>query len=162
MTRLARGALATVAAFLVTVPGCGPGVLLHGTTQRVPVSSDPPGAGVEIDGVEYPAAPVTAVLARNADHVVKVRSARGDTTVVRLRWRICYPVAAVHVGLLLIDPLYLGLPILVIDAYRGGLFRLAPEQVQVAGLSPQVRGTEAGAVELEGTFAPLLGARPGP
>lgn len=65
------------AAFLIAViivfgqlTGCA--TIVKGTTQQIPVASDPPGAEVTADGQLIGQAPVTVTLERKRDHLITV------------------------------------------------------------------------------------------
>jgi len=61
---IASGLLLLVA----TVNGCA--TLVHGTTQKIPIASSPPGATVLIDDVPVGVTPMVATVSRTQPHVV--------------------------------------------------------------------------------------------
>jgi hypothetical protein len=69
--RIRAGAIALLAATLL-LQGCG--TIMKGTTQRVPVTSTPPGAKVFVDGESAGTAPVMLRLKKRSTALIRVES----------------------------------------------------------------------------------------
>ena len=63
--------LVAVALVVFTVAGCA--TIVKGSTQKVPVASDPPAADVLVDGNLVGATPVTVTLKRKDDHLITIQ-----------------------------------------------------------------------------------------
>jgi hypothetical protein len=77
-------AVAIVSAMAMIASGCG--VLLYGTTETIPISSEPPGASVTIDGEYAGVTPLTAELKRKSTHEIRIEKtgyAPYETSTVR-------------------------------------------------------------------------------
>lgn len=62
---------AVVAVALMLSSGCA--TIVKGTTAKVPVASDPPGADVLVDGNLAGQTPITVVLKKTSDHLVTIQ-----------------------------------------------------------------------------------------
>ena len=122
-----RGA-SRLACLILLACAAGCGVLAHGTTQRVAIVSEPPGARVSIDGKDYGDTPLTAVLDRKTEHTVVVMAEDGMPTMVRVRRHLDH--IAVATDVVWIFAAYMG-PAILIDFFTGGAYRLHPEHVRV-------------------------------
>jgi len=68
---LIRTAILFVSAFVVLcTTGCA--TIVKGTTQEIPVSSDPTGARVSVDGATAGTTPTTVTLSRKSNHMVTI------------------------------------------------------------------------------------------
>lgn len=71
--RFAPTTVRLACAGLVLLMGSGCATVVKGTTQKVPISSDPPSADVLVDGTLVGLTPTTLVLKRKNDHLVTVQ-----------------------------------------------------------------------------------------
>lgn len=62
--------LVAVSALLMVFTGCA--TIVKGTTQTIPVSSDPSGADVTLDGLSYGQTPTTLEVKRKRNHLVVI------------------------------------------------------------------------------------------
>ncbi len=107
----------TLALSLATL-GCAS--LVHGTTQVIPVTSDPPGALVTVDSVVAGRTPLVTTMRRGAEHVVRITY---DTfpTATRAVQRSLSPWLLVDIGGYFAP--------LAVDFYTGGAYNLRPDSV---------------------------------
>ena len=129
MNRLVKHGASRLASLVVLACAAGCGVIAHGTTQRVAIVSEPPGAHVSINGKDYGDTPLTAVLDRRTEHTVVVMPEDGMPAMVKIRQRRNY--SAIAKDWAWIFTAYLGPPPILIDFLTGGAYSLHPEQVQV-------------------------------
>jgi hypothetical protein len=102
--------------------GCG--TLIHGTMQRVPVSSDPPGATVHVGNARY-TTPTVIDLPRNRAHIIVVTlDGYHAEQVVIDRQLSPIIIGNVIFGLA-------GIAAAAVDLSAGGAWRLRPEAVAV-------------------------------
>ena len=106
--------------FITSISGCA--TIMHGTKQKVGISSTPSGASVNVDGVSYGKTPVAANLDRNDDHIVVIKMDGYEPYETMLTKKVSGWVW----GNILIG----GLIGLAVDALSGGLYKLTPEQVE--------------------------------
>jgi hypothetical protein len=64
-------------------PGCA--TIIQGTTQEIPVSSDPPGVKLTVDSKSNFTTPTVLVLSRNEPHILEFSLDGHHPEVVRLR-----------------------------------------------------------------------------
>lgn len=103
------GVLLIIAAFLVAIPGCA--TLFNSGTANVPMSSEPSGADVFVNGNRMGTTPVTLELDNNSEHtVVFRRDGFNDVT--------CELNTSVGAGWVVLDVLG-GLVPVIIDAATG-------------------------------------------
>ena len=126
----------------VAVTGCA--TMVHGTTQEIPVTSDPPGAEVRLGGRLLGVTPTTITLERKPDYQLEILKPGFEPFRQRLESVSQYDALSVLGG---------GLIGWGIDASTGGNKRLYPERVHAAlspgdGMQPAVRPA---------TSAPLVG-----
>ncbi len=111
-----------VVALLIFGYGCA--TVIHGTTQKIPVSSDPSGANITIAGEDAKyTTPCQVELKRKHDHVLKFEKEGCEPTSVEVKHVMSGAVA----GNILVG----GLIGVGIDASNGATFRLTPETINV-------------------------------
>jgi hypothetical protein len=97
--------------------------LITGTSQKVPVSSDPPGVTVEVDGKRTFITPCRLKLERKKDHTLIFTKEGYHQKTVTLFHVICGTVCG---------NMFLGGPAgWAVDAITGAQYRLAPADVHV-------------------------------
>lgn len=127
---------------LVSVSGLtGCGTIVHGSTQKITVSSSPPGAKVLVDGEGSFTTPATVPLKRKRDHVIVFTMDGYQTEQVTVQSVVSGTVA----GNLLFGGLIGG----AVDLASGGAYRLVPEAFVVT-MHPLAAGesVRAGSTEL--------------
>lgn len=97
--------------------------IVNGTTQRIPVSSDPIGAHVFVDGVRIGCTPVNVELKRKYDHLITISKAGYEDESIRVE-----PVISGAVAGNIVAGGFIGWGV---DAVNGSQYRLIPEVVQV-------------------------------
>jgi hypothetical protein len=110
------GALMVGAAFLAS---CG--TMVNGTTQRLKVVSEPPGAQVKVDSVPVGETPTSIELKRKVSHVVRIEKA-GYLSYEET-------VSQSTSGWIAGDIILGGLIGLAVDAMSGGMYNLTPEEI---------------------------------
>jgi uncharacterized protein YceK len=131
----ARNAIALTAilvAFVIT--GCAS--IIHGTTQKVGVSSTPTGAAVTIDNKPLGNTPLFADLSRKNEHIVTIEMPGYDKTELTLTKSVS--------GWVWGNIVFGGLIGLAVDAISGGLYNLSPEQ-----LNAELRKSDVGVSSTE-------------
>ena len=127
------------AAILVTLAlvawGCA--TIMHGTTQKIGVSSSPSGAKVWVDNKEHGVTPLFAELKRGDDHIVKIELEGYEKAELTITKSVS--------GWVWGNILFGGLIGLAVDAISGGLYNLSPEQ-----LSAELKKSGMSAVHQEG------------
>ena len=105
----------------VSLSGCA--TIVTGWYQKIPVSSEPPGASVQVDGKETYTTPAKIHLKRNQDHTfVITKEGYGSETV-----KIAHAISGAFCGnVFLFGPIGMGL-----DAMSGAQFKLVPGNVRV-------------------------------
>jgi uncharacterized protein YceK len=99
--------------------GCA--TIMHGTSQRVGISSAPTGARVSVDNVTFGNTPLFANLARGDDHIVTIELDGYQNAQFTLTKDVS--------GWVWGNIVFGGLIGLVVDAASGGLYDLSPEQL---------------------------------
>ena len=112
-----RGVIAGVAA--VATVGCAS--IMHGTSQKVGISSSPTGATVTVDNKPLGNTPLFADLKRGEEHVVTIEMAGYEKSQLTLTKSVSGWVWGNIVFGCLIG--------LAVDAISGGLYNLSPEQL---------------------------------
>lgn len=112
-----KGVVVGVAA-LATV-GCA--TIMHGTTQKIGISSSPTGATVTVDNKPLGSTPLFADLKRGEVHVVTIEMAGYEKSQLTLTKSVS--------GWVWGNIVFGGLIGLAIDAISGGLYNLSPEQL---------------------------------
>jgi PEGA domain-containing protein len=118
-TRERLGLMAALLSGAFLLASCA--TMVKGTTQRVSISSDPPGAQVTIDNVSAGETPTTIALSCSSQHRVKIEKAGylpHEETVSQSTsgWIAGNIIAGGLVGL-------------CVDAATGGMYRLNPESI---------------------------------
>jgi uncharacterized protein YceK len=105
----------------VLLSGCA--TLITGSHQKIPVSSEPGGATVQVDGKETYATPAKIRLKRNADHqLVFTKEGYVQETV-----KLAHVISGAFCG-----NVFLGGPVgMGLDAMSGAQFKLVPTKVHV-------------------------------
>ncbi|MBI1195677.1 MAG: PEGA domain-containing protein [Gammaproteobacteria bacterium] len=94
---------------------------MHGTSQKVGISSSPSGAMVAVDNKPLGNTPLFADLARGEEHVVSIEMAGYEKSELTLTKSVS--------GWVWGNILFGGLIGLAVDAISGGLYTLSPEQL---------------------------------
>ncbi len=119
--------LATLLALAGFISGCA--TIINGTTQRIPVSSDPSGVTITVEnGTKYKT-PATVELSRKENHTLQFSLDGYESETVQLE--------SVTSGAVMGNILAGGLIGWGVDAASGGQYRLVPESVHVS-LRPAV------------------------
>jgi PEGA domain len=115
--------------------GCA--TVINGTTQTIPIASDPPAADVIVDGSTAGQTPTKVVLKRNADHLVTLQKAGYEPTTL--------PIVKDVGGTVWGNVLVGGLVGWGVDATSGAQYKLVPSTVSVtlAPVSTTVTGLGA-------------------
>ena len=103
----------------ITLWGCA--TIIHGTSQRVGISSSPTGAKVSVDGKIWGDAPLFASLSRSDEHIVTLELSGYEKS----QFTITKSVSGWVWG----NIIFGGLIGLAVDAISGGLYDLSPEQI---------------------------------
>lgn len=109
--------LAGVGAVLMT--GCAS--IIHGTTQKIGISSSPTGAAVSVDNKAYGNTPLFADLKRGEEHIITIEVPGYEKTQLTVTKKLS--------GWVWGNILFGGLIGLGVDAMTGGLYDLTPEQL---------------------------------
>lgn len=97
--------------------------IINGTTQEIPVSSDPIGAGVFVDGNPVGCTPMTIVVKRKHNHMIVVSKEGYEDAAIQLT-----PVLSGAVAGNIIAGGFVGWGV---DAVSGSQYRLIPETVHI-------------------------------
>lgn len=116
--------------FALFLGGCA--TLIHGSSERIRVESEPSGAQVEVDGRPVGETPTTVDLRRDQDHRVRLHRAGHEPQTVTLRRGRSFWAAA--------NLLNFAAPGLLVDLSTGAFYSLKPDPI-----SPTL--DEAGASE---------------
>lgn len=95
--------------------------IMHGTNQKIGVSSQPVGAKVFIDNKEMGKAPLFANLARKDEHIVRLELEGYE--------KASFTITSSTSGWVWGNIIFGGLIGLAVDAVTGGLYDLEPEQI---------------------------------
>jgi hypothetical protein len=96
--------------------------IVHGTTQYVPVSSNPTGAQVTVDGQIYYTTPCVIELERDKAHIVTFTLEGYTTEHMKIENSLsAWFYIGIIPGLIFIGPVY--------DLISGGAYELTPEMV---------------------------------
>jgi hypothetical protein len=106
---------------LFTVAGCG--ALFNSGPANIPMSTNPPGAEVWIDGTSRGVTPLTLPLAKNRNHTVTLRKDGFEDTTVEIGRKV-------SAGYVILDILGGVLPV-VVDAATGSWYVLDTNNVNV-------------------------------
>ena len=111
------------------IGGCA--TIVNGTTQKVSVSSDPPGAQLVVDGESTYTTPATVELSRKRDHLLTISKEGYHTEQIAVQKVISGAVAGnIIAG---------GLVGWGVDAISGAQYKLVPKTVAVT-LRPVIQG----------------------
>lgn len=108
---------------LLSVCLCGCATILNGTSQKIPVSSDPAGAVVTVDSKDVYTTPVKLRLERRRDHVLVFTKDGFDARTVNVMHVLSESVCG---NTLLFGPLGW-----VFDIFAGTQYKLIPEKIDV-------------------------------
>lgn len=124
------------AAFITA--GCAS--IMHGTTQKVGISSSPTGASVSIDNKTYGSTPLFADLKRGSEHIVSIEMPGYEKSQLTITKSVS--------GWVWGNIIFGGLIGLGVDAISGGLYNLSPEQLntELKNAGSTVSVNEAGIV----------------
>ena len=112
-----RGVIAGVVA--VATVGCAS--IMHGTTQKIGISSSPTGAKVTVNNMLLGNTPVFADLKRGQEHIVAIEMEGYEKSQLTLTKSVS--------GWVWGNIVFGGLIGLAVDAISGGLYNLSPEQL---------------------------------
>jgi hypothetical protein len=138
----------SVIAAVLSLSACG--AVLNGGPANVPMSTNPPGAEIWIDGVNRGITPATLSLAKNRPYTVTFRRAGSQDTSVEIGRKVSG-------GYVVLDVLFGLLPVIV-DAATGSWYVLDTSNVNV-NLIPN--GATSGRLTPEQLGAVRLGVSPG-
>jgi PEGA domain len=113
--------LVTVAIVVILLSGCA--TIMTGTTQKVPVNSNPSGAVAKVDGGMVAVTPTIFNLERKTDHTIEISKEGYRVATVILR----HTLSGATAGNILIG----GVIGLAVDGCSGAMFKLVPERVDV-------------------------------
>jgi hypothetical protein len=122
-TLMIRGGIRLFMAVALAVALGGCATLFKGSTQVLPVNSEPMGAEVFVDGVSVGRTPIQLRLAVNRSYTITVRDENGRERAVQ----VVNQIGAVWVVLNVLG----GLVPVIVDAATGAWFELQPGQVNV-------------------------------
>jgi hypothetical protein len=134
-------------AISVLLWGCA--TIMHGTSQKIGISSSPTGAKVSVDNTAYGTTPLFADLKRGDDHIVSIELEGYQKT----QLTITKSASGWVWGNIVIG----GLIGLAVDAISGGLYDLSPEQ-----LNAELKKQNIGATIKEDGVYLLTVLRPDP
>lgn len=97
------------------------GTIVHGTTQQFAVTSEPPGATVEIDGVDQGETPLTTEVGRKNKHTLRLALDGYQPEEMIINRTVS--------GWVFGNIIFGGLIGLAVDATTGGMYKLSPEEV---------------------------------
>jgi len=139
--------IAVLAATAFVLWGCA--TIMHGTSQKVGISSSPTGAKVWVDNKELGITPLFADLKRGDDHIVKVELAGYQKAELTITKSVS--------GWVWGNIVFGGLIGLAVDAITGGLYNLSPEQ-----LNAELKKEGSAAIIKKGEIYVLTVLRPEP
>ena len=102
---------------------CGCATILNGTSQKIPVSSEPAGAEVTVDSKNVYTTPVKLRLERRRDHALVFTKSGFDTQTVNVMHVLSESVCG---NTLLFGPLGW-----VFDIFAGTQYKLVPDRIDV-------------------------------
>ena len=100
------------------------GVLMNGTSTRIPVDSEPQGAEVWLDGVRAGVTPLHIQVANGAEHTIVFKRPGEEDQTVRLDRQL-------QGGTLAADIFLTGFIGVVVDAATGGWYTATPVSVSI-------------------------------
>lgn len=140
-------ATATLVVLSLIVWGCA--TIMHGTAQKIGISSAPSGARVAVDNRDFGVTPLFAELKRGDDHIVRIELDGYQ----KVELTVTKSVSGWVWGNILIG----GLIGLAIDAASGGLYDLSPEQ-----LNAELKKQGVGATMEDGSLCLITVLHPDP
>ena len=105
--------------FLI-ISGCC--TIIHGTTQKVSFSSNPSKAQVTINGLSFGTTPLSILLSRKAEQIIKIELEGYSPYEIILIKKVDAWIAG--------NIIFGGLIGLAVDAISGAMYKLSPEQIQ--------------------------------
>lgn len=99
--------------------------VVNGSTQKIPITTQPHGVAIAINGQHLGQTPTTVTLKRKQDHRIKLSKPGYQTQEVHLKRSMSGWVA----GNILLPGTLVGIGI---DAASGGMYKLGPEKVNVS------------------------------
>ena len=139
--------IAILGATALVLWGCA--TIMHGTSQKVGISSSPSGAKVWVDNKEMGVTPLFADLKRGDDHIVKVELAGYQKAEMTITKSVS--------GWVWGNIVFGGLIGLAVDAISGGLYNLSPEQ-----LNAELKKEGSSAIIKDGELYVVTVLRPDP
>ena len=116
-SRLVSFALPSIV--VIALWGCA--TIMHGTSQKVGISSSPTGANVSVDNATLGITPLFAKMKRGDDHIVTIEMVGYQKSQLTITKSVS--------GWVWGNIVFGGLIGLAIDAISGGLYNLSPEQL---------------------------------
>jgi hypothetical protein len=107
--------------FFLLVFSSGCATVMHGSTQDIGITTDPPGADLLVDGQTHYQSPATLILSRKNAHLVEVSKEGYEEETVRIKQTMSPAV----LGDFLLPGGY------VVDAATGAQVQLVPDNVSV-------------------------------
>lgn len=118
-----RQTLVILSALILVISSSGCATIITGTSQKVPVSSDPSGATVMVDGKKSYTTPTRIKLERKKDHLLQFTKEGYDKEEVKLVHTISGAIAG--------NAVLFGIAGLLVDNYTGAQYKLIPTKVNV-------------------------------
>ena len=113
------GKFGALCALTMAISGCAS--IIHGTTQKVGISSSPTGATVTVDNKALGNTPLFADLSRGEEHIVTIAMPGYEKSQMTITKSVS--------GWVWGNIVFGGLIGLGVDAISGGLYNLSPEQL---------------------------------
>lgn len=147
-----RGALAVMlSALIATAAGCG--TAIYGTSENIPVASEPPGASVIVDGKPVGETPLTVKLSRKDSHKIQIQKSGYIT--YKVTTESAPNPNAIDVDLI---PAVVVPPIWVLGEYEtGAAYKIVPDKINAHLLTATAPPTSAPSAV---TTPPATAARP--
>jgi uncharacterized protein YceK len=125
-----------LAVSMLAVAGCAS--IMHGTSQKIGISSTPTGASVSIDNKPLGNTPVFADLKRKEEHVVTIEMPGYEKAQLTITKSVS--------GWVWGNIVFGGVIGLAVDAIDGGLYNLSPEQLnaELRASGSKVSATDEG------------------
>jgi len=121
MKFIAKQKLTTVILSCAFILAISCATIMHGTSQKIGVSSNPTGAKVTVDNKDMGVTPIFANLSRGDNHIVKIQLEGYQIAELTVTKKVS--------GWVWGNVLFGGLIGLAVDAISGGLYVLTPEQI---------------------------------
>lgn len=106
---------------IVAVATVGCASIMHGTSQKIGISSSPTGAKVSVNNITLGTTPVFAELKRGQEHIVTIEMEGFEKSQLTVTKSVS--------GWVWGNIVFGGLIGLAVDAISGGLYNLSPEQL---------------------------------